>query len=51
MNNTVFDEIVRLLKAGHSYENIVLLTGYSLDEILKIDNWRNQVKTKGAKNA
>lgn len=55
MDSYVFSEIEKLLKLGHTYESIEVITGYSIEEIKKIDtrikeNWRNQVKTKGANN-
>lgn len=49
------NNIEKLLELGHTYESIEVITGYSIEEIKRIDtkrkqNWRNQVKTKGANN-
>ena len=46
------NNIEKLLELGHTYESIEVITGYSIDEIKRIDNkrkenWRKQIKTKG----
>lgn len=46
------NNIEKLLELGHTYESIEIITGYSIEEIKRIDtkrkeNWRNQVKNKG----
>lgn len=50
MSMTVFNKIEELLKSGWTYAEIEHITGYSIEIIKKVENWRNQVKTKGADN-
>ena len=50
MNLTVFNEIEKLLNLDFTYTEIERITGYSIEIIKKVENWRNQVKTKGANN-
>ncbi len=50
MNLTVFNKIEELLNLGWTYPEIERITGYSIEFVKKVDNWRNQVKTKGANN-
>lgn len=50
MNMTVFSKIEKLLELGWTYSDIERITGYSIEIIKKVENWRNQVKTKGANN-
>ena len=46
MNMTIFNNIEKLLNLGHTYESIKVITGYSIEEIKKVDNWRKRVKQK-----
>lgn len=50
MDMTVFNKIEKLLELGWAYADIERITGYSIEIIKKVENWRNQVKTKGADN-
>ena len=48
---TIIENIEDLLERGYCIGEIKYITGYSFDEIKRVEtNWRNQVKTKGGDN-
>lgn len=45
---SIIENIKELLESGFGVAEIAQITGYSPDEIKRVEtNWRHQVKTKG----
>lgn len=48
---TIWTNIEDLLKQGFTVEQIIQLTGYTMEDVKKVEtNWRNQIKTKSEVN-